>query len=81
MGQGRYVIDTGSGGIRLRLPPEVSAAFQADTGSGSISVDLDGVELGRKQRREARFTVGDGDSRVRLSTGSGSIRISQARSR
>ena len=79
MGRGRYDVDTGSGSIRMHLPRQVSASFQADTGSGDISVDIEGVELSRRERRdgEARFTIGDGDSRVRLSTGSGTIRIVQ----
>jgi hypothetical protein len=79
MGQGRYEVDTGSGGIRLTLPREISAEFDVDTGSGGINVDIDGVQLPRKPRGEARFTVGDGDSQVRLSTGSGSVRIKQGR--
>jgi len=80
MGRGRYDIDTGSGSIRVHLPRQISASFQADTGSGDISVDIEGIELTRRERRdgEARFTIGDGDSRFRLSTGSGTIRIVQA---
>ena len=82
MGRGRYDVDTGSGEIRLHLPRQISASFQADTGSGGISVDIDGVELTRRQERdgEASFTVGEGESRFRLSTGSGTIRIVQTRS-
>jgi len=81
MGRGNYDIDTGSGGIRVHLPRQISASFQADTGSGGISVDIEGVTLTRRQQRdgEASFTVGDGESRFRLSTGSGAIRIVQAR--
>lgn len=79
MGTGRYEVDTGSGGIRLTLPREISAEFDVDSGSGGITVDIDGVQLPRKPRGEARFTVGGGDSRVRLSTGSGSVRIKQGR--
>jgi DUF4097 and DUF4098 domain-containing protein YvlB len=82
MGEGRYEIDTGSGGIRLRVPRDISAEFDVETGSGGIDVDIDGVSLGRRERREgdARFTVGGGGSSVRLSTGSGTVRIIQARS-
>jgi hypothetical protein len=81
MGTGSYEIDTGSGGIRLRVPRELSADFDVETGSGGIDVEIDGVSLSRRERRDgdARFTVGDGDSRVRLSTGSGTVRIVQAR--
>ena len=80
MGRGDYKVDTGSGGIRLTLPQEISAEFDIDTSSGGIDVDIDGVRLPRRPRNEAHFTVGDGDSRVRLSTGSGSVRIKQGRS-
>lgn len=77
MGGGRYDVDTGSGGIRLEVPADVSAEFDVETGSGSIVADLEGVDLDRRHRREARFTVGDGAAHVRLSTGSGSVRITQ----
>jgi DUF4097 and DUF4098 domain-containing protein YvlB len=81
MGRGRYDVDTGSGGIRVHLPRDISASFEADSGSGGISVDIEGVALSRRQERdgEAHFTVGDGGSRFRLSTGSGTIRIVQSR--
>ena len=78
MGRGSYLVETGSGRIQLQLPATISAAFQIDTGSGGISVDIPGVELDPKQKREARFTVGNGESRVKLSTGSGSVNIVQA---
>lgn len=79
MGEGRYEVDTGSGGIRVTLPRQISAEFDVDSGSGGVEVDIDGVRLPRNRRGEARFTVGDGESRVRLSTGSGSVRIKQGR--
>jgi len=75
MGHGKYIIDTGSGGIELIMPDHPSARVSCDTGSGGISVDVDGVDIGRKKRDEVSFTVGDGDSRVVLDTGSGGIRV------
>ena len=36
---------------------------------------MPGVEIGRKDRDELRFTVGDGEARVILDAGRGSIRI------
>jgi hypothetical protein len=77
MGKGRYVVDTGSGGIRMDLPRDLSAEFDCSTGSGSIVADVEGVNLSRRQRRDARFTVGSGAADVQLSTGSGSIRLHQ----
>lgn len=81
MGRGRYDIDTGSGGIRLHVPHDVSAEFDVQTGSGGLNVEIEGVQLSRRERHDgdARFTVGDGDSRVHLETGSGTIRIVQGR--
>lgn len=81
MGGGRFQIDTGSGGIRLELPEDLSAEFDIDTGSGRIDADLEGVDLGRRSRREARFTVGGGDAQVTLSTGSGGVRLVHGRGR
>jgi lia operon protein LiaG len=77
LAKGRYLIDTGSGGIRVALPREISAEFECSTGSGSIVADIEGVSLSRRDRQQARFEVGSGDADIRLSTGSGSIRLQQ----
>ncbi len=73
MGGGRFKIDTGSGSIDVRLPEDASARVTADSGSGSISADVEGVRLRKKGR--ASFTIGNGDARLVLDAGSGSIRI------
>jgi len=73
MGKGRFKIDTGSGSIDVQLPEDASARVTADTGSGSISADVEGVQLRKKGR--ASFTIGNGDARMVLDAGSGSIRI------
>jgi hypothetical protein len=75
MGSGRFVLDTGSGSIELGLPHEASAEVTAETGSGSISVDIEGVHLKKSHKDYVSFIVGDGEARVYLDTGSGSIRI------
>jgi DUF4097 and DUF4098 domain-containing protein YvlB len=76
MGDGDFLIDTGSGGIELRIPRGAGADFQAETGSGGVDLDLDdGVQLRTKQRDEAAFSIGGGGARVTLDTGSGAIRI------
>jgi DUF4097 and DUF4098 domain-containing protein YvlB len=77
MGHGRYTVETGSGGIRLDMPREISAVFDVETASGGIDADIDGVTLGRHDRYEAHFKVGNGDARVSLSAGSGHIRLAQ----
>jgi len=76
MGSGRFEIDTGSGGIDLRLPRGASADISAETGSGGIDLDLDGDAVIRhKESNSVNVTVGDGSARVKLDTGSGSIRV------
>ena len=71
-------IDTGSGRITLRLPADVSAEVEADTGSGGIELDLGEKILMREMSRdEVRFTLGNGDARIQLDTGSGRIRITR----
>jgi len=67
------LVDTGSGSVEVEM---VSCEYLlVDTGSGGVTVDFPGVDVGRKKRDELRFTIGDGDARVVLDTGSGGIRI------
>jgi Toastrack DUF4097 len=75
MGHGNYKIDTGSGGIELSLPDRPSARITADTGSGSITTSIDGVRIKGRSRDHIQFTLGDGDARIVLDAGSGSIHI------
>jgi hypothetical protein len=77
MGRGRFVLDTGSGAVDLTLPRDASAEVAADTGSGRIRIDIEGVEYKMRSDDEVEFTVGAGDARVIVDTGSGSITISQ----
>jgi len=48
----------------------------AETGSGGIDLDLSGdLVMTRNDPDEVAFTVGGGNARVRIGTGSGGIRI------
>ena len=75
MGDGDFEIDTGSGSITLAIPDHASASFVADTGSGGIDIDVPAAGLIKSDRDSAEFTVGSGAARVRLDTGSGSIKV------
>ena len=76
MGQGDFNIGTGSGGVELEVPPGASIDVHAETGSGGVAMDLDGeLTLRRRERDEVEFSMGGGDARVRIGTGSGGIRI------
>ncbi len=67
-------IETGSGGVVLGLPESMGAELDIDTGSGGISSDF-AVKASRMRRDELRGTIGDGSARIRVSTGSGSVRL------
>ena len=68
-------IDTGSGGIVMLVPDDLSARFDIDIGSGGIDVDVPIAKTLHKSRGEMRFVVGDGAANVVLDTGSGSVRV------
>jgi Toastrack DUF4097 len=75
MGTGRFILDTGSGSIVLDLPENASARISADTGSGSMNNELKGALVEEKGRREMTLVVGDGEARVTLDAGSGSVTV------
>lgn len=69
------VIRTGSGSVSLTLPSVVNVEVEINTGSGSISTDFP-VTMDGVRRRELRGRIGTGeDGRVRVTTGSGSVRL------
>lgn len=67
-------IEAGSGGVTLRLPPVLNATLDIETGSGAIDTDYE-VKVSRMERRALRGTVGDGHGRIRIESGSGSVRL------
>lgn len=75
MGDGDFVIDTGSGDIELVLPAGASARITADTGSGRIRSEVPGGDIERHEGDELEMTVGEGQAKVTLDAGSGSITI------
>jgi len=68
------VIDTGSGGVTVRVPRDINANVEIDTGSGGINVDVP-IDYQRKERSYVRGTIGRGNGRIYIDTGSGSVRI------
>jgi lia operon protein LiaG len=67
-------IDTGSGSVRIALPANASLDVDIDTGSGGISSDF-AVTMSEVRRRELRGRIGEGGSRLTVSTGSGGVRL------
>ena len=70
-----WSLSTGSGDIRLRLPPEAGFQLQARTSSGSIHSDHPLMVQGTVKRNELRGTVRGGGPEIIAHTGSGNIRI------
>lgn len=71
---GRSEIDTGSGGVTLTLPATANAELDIETGSGGISSDFP-VTMNGLGRRELRGRIGEGGPMIRVSTGSGGVRL------
>ena len=67
-------IEAGSGGVTLRLPASLSASVDIETGSGGIETDFE-VKMSRVERRALRGTIGAGKGRIRIESGSGSVRL------
>ncbi len=67
-------IDTGSGSVRIGLPADANLDVDIETGSGGISSDFP-VTMDKVRRNELRGRIGQGGSRLIVSTGSGSVRM------
>lgn len=71
-------LDTGSGGVTLRIPPTLGATLDVDVGSGGIHTDVP-IQVTRSERDHLTGRVGDGRGRITIEAGSGSVRIAAAR--
>ncbi|HEY0777380.1 MAG TPA: DUF4097 family beta strand repeat-containing protein [Gemmatirosa sp.] len=71
-------IETGSGGITLRLPPTLGATLDVDTGSGGIHTEIP-VQVTRSERDHLTGRIGDGRGRIVIAAGSGGVRLAAAR--
>jgi DUF4097 and DUF4098 domain-containing protein YvlB len=67
-------VETGSGGVTLRLPAAQGADLDIETGSGGIQSDF-AIQTNRMSRNHLRGRIGDGNARFRIEAGSGSIRL------
>ena len=67
-------IEAGSGGVTLRLPSSAGAQVDIETGSGGIDTEFD-VRVSHVERRALRGTMGDGRGRIRIESGSGTVRL------
>jgi DUF4097 and DUF4098 domain-containing protein YvlB len=68
------IAESGSGGVNVSLPSNLNAEVDIETGSGSIDTDWP-IKTTRYERRHLRGTIGDGSGRIKIETGSGSVRL------
>lgn len=71
----RLLVESGSGGVVVTVPAGFGAALELDSGSGRVSVDVPQIRAAEAKRRYFRGTVGDGEGRVLIETGSGGISV------
>ncbi len=71
-----WELRTGSGDVRLMLPPDASFRLYAQSRRGEIRSDIPWTILERRQH-EVRAVVGQGAARVEVATGSGDVRLSR----
>lgn len=67
-------IDTGSGGVVVYMPADLEAEIEVDTGSGGIDVDFP-LTVTEVERTHLVGRIGDGGGKIRIDTGSGSVRL------
>ena len=67
-------VDAGSGGVTVRLPAAQGADVDIETGSGGIDSDF-AVQTTRIARNHLRGQIGDGKARIKIESGSGTVRL------
>jgi DUF4097 and DUF4098 domain-containing protein YvlB len=67
-------IEAGSGGVTLRIPGNSGGAVDIETGSGGIETDFE-VKVSRMERHALRGNFGDGRGRIKIESGSGTVRL------
>jgi len=71
------VIDAGSGSVTLGVPESLGAELDVDTGSGGVESDVP-ITVRRRSRTHLTGTIGDGSGRIRIDSGSGTVRIKRS---
>lgn len=66
--------DAGSGGVTVRVPAAQGGEIDIETGSGGVDTDF-AVTTSRLARNHLRGTIGTGKARIRIESGSGTVRL------
>jgi DUF4097 and DUF4098 domain-containing protein YvlB len=70
-----WSLHSGDGSITLRLPEDLGAELDAQTGDGSISLGKPAMVKGTIREHVVRGTLGPGGPLLKIYTGDGSIRL------
>jgi len=70
-----WSLHSGDGSITLRLPDDLGAELDAQTGDGSISLGKPAMVKGTIREHVVRGTLGPGGPPLKIYTGDGSIRL------
>jgi len=70
-----WSISSGDGGVTLRLPPDLGAELEAQTGDGGIHLDSPVAVKGTVSENRVRGQLGAGGPPLRVHTGDGGIRL------
>lgn len=71
------VVDSGSGDVTIRVPTSLGATIDVDAGSGGVTTDVP-ITITHKDGSELSGTIGDGNGRIKIDSGSGRVRIRKA---
>lgn len=71
------VVDSGSGSVTLRVPTSLGATVDIDAGSGGVTSEIP-MSITHKDGSELSGTIGDGNGRIKIDSGSGSVRIKKS---
>ena len=61
-------------GVTIRAPGTLGAEVEAETGSGGFQTDFE-ITTRRLSRNHFAGTIGSGKGRIRIESGSGSVRL------
>lgn len=75
---GRWVVRTGDGMVRLRLPRDFNATLDAHTGDGRITVELPLSMNTAFKENDVRGKLNGGGNTLQIRSGDGSIRVSSS---
>jgi lia operon protein LiaG len=67
-------VETGSGDVVLKVPPNIGAEVDIETSSGDIETDFE-VAVTRHARDHMTGRIGDGRGKIDIETGSGGIKL------